>query len=144
MCIHCLGHLSLPPHPHHPLSSRQNLFFPLLQFCWRVDISNNKKDTAFLLVWDKDSYTEIPSIASMHRCITTRIGSSLPDLFTTSLSFSHSGLCQFKITILAPLGWAHQTLSSFRFPTLPYSSCMHSSLNVWPMSNNITTFVLGL
>jgi hypothetical protein len=23
--------------------------------CWREDLSNNKKDIAFLLVWDKDS-----------------------------------------------------------------------------------------
>jgi hypothetical protein len=62
MYIHCLGHFSpmlpapsLSPHPPH---FRQNLFCPLLQFCWREDISNNKKDTVFLLVWDKDSCTE--------------------------------------------------------------------------------------
>jgi hypothetical protein len=48
MYIRCLGHFSsLPPTP---LSSRQNLFCPFLQFCWRVDISNNKKDLVFLLV----------------------------------------------------------------------------------------------
>jgi hypothetical protein len=42
-----------PPHP----ASRQNLFCPLvLQFCWRKNIKDNKKDMAFLLVWDKDSY----------------------------------------------------------------------------------------
>jgi hypothetical protein len=97
-----------------------------------------------LLVWDKDSYMEIPSIASMHMCITTWIGSSLPDLFTTSQSPSHSGLCQFKITLFAPLQWAHQTLSSFGFLTFPFSSCMHSHLSVWPMSNKISAFVLGL
>jgi hypothetical protein len=33
-----------------PLTSRQNLFCPFLQFCWREDISNNKKDKAFLLI----------------------------------------------------------------------------------------------
>jgi hypothetical protein len=27
--------------------------------------------------------------------------------------------CQFKFTILAPLQWADQTLSSFGFPTFP-------------------------
>jgi hypothetical protein len=63
MCIHCLGHLSPLPSgsslpPATTLASRQNLFFPLLQFCWREDISDNKKDIVFLLVWDKDSYTE--------------------------------------------------------------------------------------
>jgi hypothetical protein len=54
--------LSLPPHflplPCTPLASRQNLFCPLLQFSWREDINNNKKVIAFLLVWDKGSYTK--------------------------------------------------------------------------------------
>jgi hypothetical protein len=27
-------------------------------FCWRQNIRDNKKDIAFLLVWDKDTYTE--------------------------------------------------------------------------------------
>jgi hypothetical protein len=61
MCIHCLGHLSpLPPVPSpssHPLTSRQNLFCPLLQFCWREKYTIIRK-TAFLLVWHKDSDTE--------------------------------------------------------------------------------------
>jgi hypothetical protein len=42
------GPFSLPPTC---LTSRQNLSCPLLQFCWREDISDNKKDIAFLLVW---------------------------------------------------------------------------------------------
>jgi hypothetical protein len=55
MCIHCLGHLSPPLTP----ISGKNLFCSLvLQFCRRENIRDNKKDTAFLLVWDKDSYTE--------------------------------------------------------------------------------------
>jgi hypothetical protein len=54
----------------------------------------------------------------MHMCVTTWIVSSLPDLFTISRSPSHSGLCHFKITLLAPLQWAYQTLSNFRFPSL--------------------------
>jgi hypothetical protein len=70
-------------------------------------------------------------------------GSSLPDLLITSRSPSHSGLCHFKITLFTPLQWAHQILSSFGFPNFPYSSCKHSPLSVWPMSNNITAFVLG-
>jgi hypothetical protein len=65
-------------------------------------------------------------------CIVTRIDSPLPDLFTTSWSPSHRGLCHFKVTILTPLQWAHQTLSSFGLPTFPYSSCMCSPLNMWP------------
>jgi hypothetical protein len=54
MCIHCLGQpypcpLS-PPSPPTPLAYRKDFFCPFLQFCWRVDISNNKKDILFLLV----------------------------------------------------------------------------------------------
>jgi hypothetical protein len=30
----------------------------VLQFCWRENIRDNKKNIAFLIVWDKDSYTE--------------------------------------------------------------------------------------
>jgi hypothetical protein len=53
MCKHCLGHPS-------PSASRQNMFPPLvLQFCWRENIRNNKKEIAFLLRWDKDSYIEL-------------------------------------------------------------------------------------
>jgi hypothetical protein len=45
--------------PPFPPASGQNMFYPLiLRFCWRENIRDNKKDTASLLVWDKDSYTE--------------------------------------------------------------------------------------
>jgi hypothetical protein len=46
-----------PSHPQAP-SSRQNLFCPLLRFCWRENLSNSKKDIVFLIIWDEDSYTE--------------------------------------------------------------------------------------
>jgi hypothetical protein len=35
----------------------------------------------------------------MHKCITTRIDSSIPDLFTTSQSPSYIDLCCFKVTV---------------------------------------------
>jgi hypothetical protein len=54
MCIHSL--CQLPHHPQCP-SSRQNLFHPLV-LCWKENIRDNKTDISFLLVWDKDSYTE--------------------------------------------------------------------------------------
>jgi hypothetical protein len=53
-------------------------------------------------------------------------------------------LCCFKVIILAPLQWEHQTRSSFGFPTFPYHSCMCPPLSVWPKSNNVTVFVLDL
>jgi hypothetical protein len=32
------------------------LFCPLLQFCWRQNIRDNKKDIVFLLAWDKERF----------------------------------------------------------------------------------------
>jgi hypothetical protein len=73
-----------------------------------------------LLVWDKESYTERDSCHSFHAHVYYNcIGSSLPELFTTSQSPSHSDLCQFQSTILAPLQQAHQPLSSLCFLHFP-------------------------
>jgi hypothetical protein len=133
------------PLPPIPLTSLRNLFCPFLQFCWREDINSNKNDIAFLLVWDKDNYTE--GFLALFPCTCV----SQPELFhlyqNSSLLDSHLPIvasCQFKITILTPLQWAHQTLSSFGFPTFPYSSCRYSPFSMWPMSNNISAFVLHL
>jgi hypothetical protein len=52
MCVHCLCYF---PSPSHIQAER---VCPLLRFCCRENIGDNKKDIAFLLVWDKDSYTE--------------------------------------------------------------------------------------
>jgi hypothetical protein len=78
----------------------------------------------------------------MHKCITTWIDSSLPDLFTSSWSSSHIDLCHFKISVLGLLQWRHQTLSSFGFPTYPHTSWMCFHLSMWPKSNNIAVFAL--
>jgi hypothetical protein len=55
MCAHIVWAIfspcsPFPTSPPTPLASKLSLFSPFLQFCWRVDISNNKKDKAFLLV----------------------------------------------------------------------------------------------
>jgi hypothetical protein len=142
MCIHCLGHLLLLPTATFlsplptPLTSRQSL----LQFCWRADISNNKKDIAFLLIWGKDSYTERFLAVLPCTCV---LQHKLIHFYQTSSLFP-SHLLHFKVTILALLQWTHQTLSSFGFSTFPYSSCMYSPFSMWPMFNNITAFVLHL
>jgi hypothetical protein len=52
--VHTLFEPSLPP----PLYLPCNQFSPLLQFCWRENVRDNKKDIRFLLAWDKDSCTE--------------------------------------------------------------------------------------
>jgi hypothetical protein len=149
ICAHIVW--AIPTSCPHPLllpltllAFRQNLFCPLLQFCWREDISNSKKDIVFLLVWDKDSCTERFLVLLPYTCVLQLKLAYLPDPFTTSQSPSHSDLCRFKVTILATLQWAYQTLSSFWFPIFHYSSCVCSPFSMWPVSNNITAFVLGL
>jgi hypothetical protein len=71
-----------------------------------------------LLAWDKDSYTERFLALLPCTCI---LQPKLIHLYqTSSLLPGHLPIvtCQFKITLLAPLQWAHQQLSSFRFPSL--------------------------
>jgi hypothetical protein len=54
----------------------------------------------------------------------THVNSSLTDLFTGYWSPSHDNLCRFKVSVLAPLEWGHQTLSCFGFSTDPHTSCV--------------------
>jgi hypothetical protein len=89
-------------------------------FCWRENIGDNKKkkDTMFLVVWDRDSYIERFLVLLPCTCV---LQPKLVHLCqTSSLLPSHLPIVasQFKITLLAPLQWAHQTHSSFRFPSL--------------------------
>jgi hypothetical protein len=153
MCIHCLSHFSPrptppPSHLHYPpsaspLAYSMSLCCTFLQFLWRVDISNNKKDLAFLLVEIKGLYREIPSIAFMYKCVTTHVHSSLTDLFTGSWSPSDVDLCRFKVSVLVPLELGHQILSCLGF-RLSLFSCMCSPFLKSPKSNNIAVFALDL
>jgi hypothetical protein len=53
------GHLLPNPPPLPRTCSTLNLFCPIVvRFCWRENISDNEKNIAFLLVWDKDSFTQ--------------------------------------------------------------------------------------
>jgi hypothetical protein len=45
-----ISHLYPPLSPPYPLASRQSLFWAFLQFLWRVEIINNKKDIMILLI----------------------------------------------------------------------------------------------
>jgi hypothetical protein len=129
-----------------PYPSKQNLFCPLvLQFCWRENISDNKKDIAFLLVWDKDSYTERflellpctcvlqPTLVHLHQTSSLLPG-PLPIAASASLRWLYLLLYSGHINHFQVLG----------FLPFPYSSCMCSPLSVWRMSTNITAFALGL
>jgi hypothetical protein len=119
MCIHYLGHLPL----------QQNLFPLFLWFCWRENIRDNKKNMAFFLVWDKDSYTErflalVPCTCVLqtilvHLCQTSSL---LPGLLSivasASLRLLYSLLYSEHINHIQDLG----------FLPFPYSSRAWSSL----------------
>jgi hypothetical protein len=141
MCSHCLSHS--PPYPR---TSGQNSSCPLvLQFCWRQNVGANKKDIGFLLLWGKDSYTERflallpctcvlqPTLVHFYQT-SSLLPSPLPIGASASLRLLYLLLYSEHINHTQVLG----------FLPFPYSSRVCSPLTVWPMSNNITAFVLGL
>jgi hypothetical protein len=123
-----------------PLASRQNLFCPLVLQCyWRENIRDIKKDIVFLLGWDKDSYMErflaLPQPTLVHLYQTSSLlPGHLPIVASASLRLL------YLLTYSRHIGHI-QVLSFLPFP---YSSGAHSTLSVWPMSSNITAFVIGL
>jgi hypothetical protein len=139
MCIHWATSFPSP-------LFRQNPFHLLLTwFHWRENIGGNRKDTVFLLVWDKDSYTErflslLPCTCVLqptlvHLCQTSSLlPGPVPIVASASLRFLYSLLYSEHINHIQVLG----------FLPFPYSSCAHSPLSMCPMSSNITAFVLGL
>jgi hypothetical protein len=137
LCIHCLSNLphTLPllPFPFlpSPLTFRPNLLCSLLQFCWREDISDNEKDKAFLLLWDKDSYAE--KFLASFPC-TRVLQPTLVHLYlTSSLLPGHLPIVASVTLLLYSLLYSghinHFQVSGF-LPFL-YSSCMCSPLSVW-------------
>jgi hypothetical protein len=139
MCIHYLGHHLPSPHP---ATSRQNLFCPpVLWFCRGKNIKDNKKNTAFLLVWDKDSYAGkflvlLPCTCVLQPTLVHLYQSSslLPSPFPIAASASWTLL----YLLLYSKHIKHiKFLVFFPFPIPP----LHSLSLVWPMSNNITEFV---
>jgi hypothetical protein len=122
----------------------QNLFCPLfLQFCWRENIRDNKKNIAFLLVWGKDSYTErflvlLPRICVLQPILVQLFQPSLPSPLPIVASVS------LKLFYLLLYSDHSNHIQVLGFLSFPYSSRAPSLLSVWPMSNNITAFVLGL
>jgi hypothetical protein len=126
--------------------SLQILVHPLvLRFCWRENIGDNEKDISFLLVWDKGNSTERFLVLLPCTCvsqsmlvrlyqISSLLPGPLPIVISANLRLLYSLLNREHINHIKVLG----------ILSYPYFSCMHSPLSVWPMSNNITAFVLGL
>jgi hypothetical protein len=106
---------------------------------------DNRKDIPFLLVWGKDSYTQRflallpctcvlqPTFVHLYQT-SSLLPCPLPIVASVSLRLLYSLLHSEHINYIQVLG---------SLPFL-YSSCGYSPLNVWPMSNDITAFVLGL
>jgi hypothetical protein len=74
----------------------------------------------------------------------THVNSSLTDLYIGYWSPSHDNLCDFKVSVLAPLESGHEMLSYFGFSTYSYISRMCSPLVMWSKSNHIAAFALDL
>jgi hypothetical protein len=77
-------------------------------------------------------------------CISTHIGAFLPDLFTNSSSpfLLASASLRLLYSLLYSVHNNHIQVLAF-LPFL-YSSRVWSPLSVWPMSNNVTAFALGV
>jgi hypothetical protein len=103
------------------------------------------RETAFLLVWAKDSYTGrflvlfqficVFQPILVHLCqISSLLPSPLPIVASASL----------RLLYLLLYSEHANHIQVFSFLPFPYPSCAWSSFSVWPMSNNITAVVLGL
>jgi hypothetical protein len=108
-------------------------------------IRDNNKDIAFLLVWDKDNYTERFLVLFPY---TSVLQPTLVHLYQTSslppgsLSIVVSASLRLLYLLLYSEDINHiQVLDLLPFA---YFSHAHPPLSVWPMSNNITAFVLGI
>jgi hypothetical protein len=106
--------------------------------------NRDNKRHKFLLVWDKDSYTEIPVFASRQLCIATTLFRfcQTSSLLPGPLSIVASANLRLLYLLLYSEHINH--IQVLGFLPLPYSSRVWSRLSVWPMSNNTTSFVLGL
>jgi hypothetical protein len=144
-CVYIFCAASLPTPHFYPSAFRLNLFHPLLWFCWRENIRDNKKDILFLLVWDKNSYTE--RFLTLLAC-TCELWPALVHFYQTSplllglLPIGASVNLRLLYSLLNREHINHIQVSGFL--SFPYFSCVCSPLSVWPMSNNITAFVLDL
>jgi hypothetical protein len=127
---------------HTPFCFQAEPVLPLSLILFKRRYKHNKKDKVFLPVDLRTAIQKDSSFASKYKCVTTQVESSLTDLYTDSWSPSPVNLCHFKVSVLAPLEWRHQTLSWFGFSTYPRTSRMCSLLSMWPKSNHIVVFAL--
>jgi hypothetical protein len=98
-----------------------------------------------LLVWDKNSYTE--RLLALLPC-TCVLQTTFVHLYQTSSVFSGPLpiVASFSLRLLYPLPYSEHInhIQVLGFLSFAYFSHVHSTLRVWPMTNNITAFVSGL
>jgi hypothetical protein len=136
-CVYIIWAIS----PHPPFHLMAHRFCRLvLWFCWRKNIKD-KKNIAFLLVWDEDSYTGrffvlFPCICVLQPKLvhSSLLPGPLSIVASASLRLLYSLLYSEHINQVQILGF---------FPS-PYSSSAHSPFSVWPMSIIITAFLLAI
>jgi hypothetical protein len=75
--------------------------------------------------------------------VLTHVDSTLTDLYIGFWSPAHDNLCLFKVSVLVPLEWGHQTLSCFGFSIYSYISCLCSPFVMWPKSNHIHNVIIN-
>jgi hypothetical protein len=135
---HCLfPTLSSLPHP------RSFQAEPLSLILLKKRHRHNKEDKAFLLV---EIRTAIEKYS--YHCFRVQMCYN-PSWFISNWSLhcswfpSHIDLCLFKVSVLVPLEWGHQTLSCFGFSAYPHTShvcsqvqlhccvCPKSKVRIW-------------
>jgi hypothetical protein len=114
---------TLFPPPPPPLLGRTCSTFLFYSFVENKALQDKKEELSILLVWNEDSCTgRFFVFCCFHTCVSYKpkwfISTSPLYYFLVPL---HSDLSQFKITVFAPLQWAHQIkfLVSFPFPIPP-------------------------
>jgi hypothetical protein len=100
---------------------------------------------AFLLVWDKDRYTGrlfvlFPCICKLHPKLVHLYQTS--SLFPSPLLIVASASLRLLYSFLGSEHINH--IQVLGFLPFAYPSNEQSPLSVWPVSNTITAFVLGL
>jgi hypothetical protein len=147
MCMHCLGHFfPLPPLP--TLSPLPPLVTGRYCSALITDFVEEKRQAQWkqsvFPSWVEDRYTEIFLALLSCTRVMTHVDSLLTDLYPGYWSPSHDNLCCFKVSILVPLEWGHQTLSCFGFSAYFYITQICSPLIMWSKSNHIAAFALDL